>query len=200
MLEDAKLLETTKRDWMSKDHQVLDMLCTKPDLDKEVEWFGKKLTEFLKSHAKIIQITSYSKRWWDKEVAKARAIWAKDKRRLDRNEDLREEFKQAQNRYFRIIKKAKRKCWQKFLQGESQSLARVIDKNHDWTALKYTKPLQFETTPALKDSDGNTVVSIRAKEALVRKSAFPKPPTNVIKPLRLYFGSAHTKVTEEVVA
>lgn len=54
--------------------------------------------------------------------------------------------------------------------------------------------------PALKDSDGNTAVSMRAKEALVRKSAFPKSPTNVIQPLRLSFGSAHTKITEELVA
>lgn len=66
--------------------------------------------------------------------------------------------------------------------------------------LKYTKLLQFETTPALIDSEKNTTVSMRAKKAVVRKSTFPKPSTNVIKPLRLYFGSVHTKVTEKVVA
>ncbi len=41
---------------------------------------------------------------------------------------------------------------------------------------------------------------MKTKKALVRKSAFFKPPINVIKPLRLYFRSAHTKITEEVVA
>ena len=37
--------------------------------------------------------------------------------------------------------------------------------------------------PALKDSDGNTAVSMRAKEALVQKSAFAKPPTITLQPL-----------------
>ncbi len=67
-------------------------------------------------------------------------------------------------------------------------------------ALKYTKPLQFRTTPALKDSDGNTAVSMKAKEALVRRSAFPKPPINLIEPPVIPFRSAHTKITEEAVA
>ena len=110
--------------------------------------FERKLTELLNKHAKITQITSYSKRWWSKEVAEARLTWAKDKRRLGRNEVLKEELKQARNRDFRTIEKAKRECWQKFLEGESQSSSSVMDKNHCWTALKYTKPLQFRTTPA----------------------------------------------------
>ena len=74
-----------------------------------------------------------------------------------------------------------------------------MDKNHCWTALKYTKPLQFRTTPALKDSDGNTAISMRAKEALVRRSAFPKPLTNLVEFSVTPFGSAHTRINEEVV-
>lgn len=34
-------------------------------------------------------------------------MWAKDKRKLGKDEDLKEELKQAQNWYFWIIKKAK---------------------------------------------------------------------------------------------
>lgn len=56
-----------------------------------------------------------------------------------------------------------------------------MDKNHFWTVLKYTKPLQFWTIPALRDSDGNMGVSMKAKEVLLRKSAFPKPPTNLVE-------------------
>ena len=99
LLEDNELLEAMQSDWKryNRDHQLLDLHCTKQELDKEVEWFEKKLTELLNKHAKITQITSYSKRWWNKEVAKARSTWAKDKRRLGRNEDLKEELKQARN-------------------------------------------------------------------------------------------------------
>ncbi len=116
-MEDDKLLQAAQVEWKrsNRDQQPLDLLCTKQDLDKEVEWFEKKLTELLNNHAKITQITSYSKRWWNKEVAEVRSTLAKDKRRFGRNEDLKEEFKQARNRYYRTIKKAKRECWQNFL-------------------------------------------------------------------------------------
>ncbi len=43
-------------------------------------------------------------------------------------------------------------------------------------------------------------VSMKAKEALVRRSAFPKPPPNLFEPLVIPFGLAHTKITEEIVA
>ena len=95
------------------------MLCTKQELDQEVEWFERKLTEFLNNYAKITQITFYFKRWWNKEVAEAQLTWAKDKKRLEKNEDLKEEFKYAQNQYYRTIRKAKREYWQDFLQGKS---------------------------------------------------------------------------------
>lgn len=83
---------------------------------------------------------------------------------------------------------------------ESQSSGLVIDKNHCWTAFKYTKPLQFRTTPALKDSEGHTAVSMKEKEALVRKSAFPKLPTNLAEPPVTFSGMAHIKVTQEIVS
>ena len=97
MLEDDKLRQAAQSEWKksNRDQQPLDLLCTKQELDKEVEWFERKLTELLNNHAKITQITYYSKRWWNKEVAKARSTWAKDKRRLSKNEDLKEEFQQA---------------------------------------------------------------------------------------------------------
>ena len=75
-----------------------------------------------------------------------------------------------------------------------------MDKNYCWTALKYTKPLQFRTTPTLKDSERNTAVSIKAKEALVRRSVFPKPPPSLLDSLVISSGLAHTKVTEQIVA
>ncbi len=75
-----------------------------------------------------------------------------------------------------------------------------MDKNHCWTALNNTKPLQFRTTPALKDSDGNTAVFMKAKEALVRRSAFSKPPPNLVEPPVTPCGLAHANITEETVA
>ena len=42
-------------------------------------------------------------------------------------------------------------------------------------------------------------MSMRAKEALVQRSTFPKPPTNLIESLVTVFGFAHTKISEELV-
>ena len=91
MLGDDSQLKATQSDWkkVNRDHQLLNLLCTKQELDKEVEWFEEKLAELLNKYAKITQITSYSKCWWNKKVAEARSIWAKDKRRLGRDEDLK---------------------------------------------------------------------------------------------------------------
>ena len=55
--------------------------------------------------------------------------------------------------------------------------------NRYWTTFKYTKPLQFKTTSALKDGNRNTATSIKAKEALVRKTAFSLPPISLAKNL-----------------
>ncbi len=112
-------------------------------------------------------------------------------------------MKQAYNRYYRTIRKANRTCWQDFLQGKgskSQNSDVALDKNHCRTLFKYTKPLQFKTTPALKDTEGHAAVSIKAKEALVRKSAFPKLPANLTELPILSSGTAHIKVTPEAVS
>lgn len=53
---------------------------------------------------------------------------------------------------------------------------------------------------ALKDSDRNTAVSMKAKKALVRRSAFPKLQPNSIEPLVSSYGLLYIKVIEEVVA
>ncbi len=63
LLEDKEVLQAAKDEWIktTEDHAHLDPLCTKEDLDQEVQWFEKKLTELLNNHAKITRITAYSK-------------------------------------------------------------------------------------------------------------------------------------------
>ncbi len=56
----------------------------------------------------MTQITAYSKRWWNHDLAEVRKTWARDKKRLSRDQDLKEELKQARNKYYRSIRKAKR--------------------------------------------------------------------------------------------
>ena len=171
----------------------LSFSSTKKYLDKEVEWFESKLVKLLNNHAKITRITAYSKRWRNEEVAEARKIWAKNKKKLSGKEDLKEELRQAQYSYYQAIREAKRLCWQKFLQRRGQ-------QSHCWTALKYTKPLQFKATPALTDANRYTATFMKGKKALVCKSAFPKPSNNPrLNPTTLP-GITHMKVFQDMVS
>ena len=54
--------------------------------------------------------------------------------------------------------------------------------------------------PTLRDADGCSATSMTAKEALVRKSAFPKPPQNLKDEPVVVSGIAHMEVTQSIVA
>ena len=84
------------------------------DLDDEVEWFEAKLSQLLDRHAKITRVGSYSKRWWNKEVAEARRVWAQDKKKYRGNVSFKEELRQARNAYYHTIHKVKREYWPNF--------------------------------------------------------------------------------------
>lgn len=65
--------------------------------------------------------------------------------------------------------------------------------------LKSTKPLQFQIMHAFKDSDGNTIIFIKAKKALIQRSVFLKPPTNIIETPLICFRLVYTMINNEVV-
>lgn len=101
---------------------------------------------------------------------------------LAEDDSQMQEFRQARNLYYRTIRNAKRLSWQNFLQGkEKDSLQQngTLDQNRCWTTLTYTKPRQLKITPVFKDLKGNIATFIKAKEDLVRKLAFPKPPISL---------------------
>ncbi len=110
-----------------------------------------------------MRVTSYSKRWWNKEVAQACKEWAKEKRLWGQITPNREKLKQARNAFYRFVRKAKRECWQNFLEGtEEPNTAQVQreDKNRCWIALKYTKPKSNSTTLAFIGPNNEIAVTM----------------------------------------
>lgn len=95
LLQHNELLKAMQNDQKryNRDHSFLNFHQRRQEQDKNVEWFKKKLTKLLNKYAKIMQITSYSKQWQNKKVVKARLTWAKEKKSLGRNKDLKEELK-----------------------------------------------------------------------------------------------------------
>ena len=167
-----------------------------------MDWIEKNLAEVLDSHAKILRVTSFSKQWWNEEVAGARKTWAKAKRKWGTITPDTFKLKQARNLFYRVIRKAKRQCWQNFLQGKeinSDTVVKKSIKDRCWTALRYTQPRQHQTTPALKGPNDEVAITMHAKEALVRAHAFPKPPIFPGREIRPAQGLAHTWITLEVV-
>lgn len=48
--------------------------CNRSTLDLEVEWIKDTLTDLLNKYSKIMRVTPYSKRWWNKDVAQVHKI------------------------------------------------------------------------------------------------------------------------------
>ncbi len=117
----------------SSNRPYISLASSKHQLEDEVEWFESSLSELLDRHAKILYVTPFSKRWWNDEVADGRKVWAIAKKTYGRDLRYADELKQARNTYYRIIRKAKRECWQKFLQGWDTAEG-SHDKNRCWTA------------------------------------------------------------------
>ena len=161
------------------------------------------LADTLTKYIKIIRITPFSKRWWNGEVKQARKTLSAAKRRWkgyirDGNQRLRE----ARNQYYRVIRKAKRQCWQFFLQGDAEVIFDGIqqeDTDRCWTALRFINPRTQATISALERSDETTATIMEDKEALIRATAFPKPPQSAPRARRIGRGVAHQSITAEVI-
>ena len=123
LLENEVALQVAKEEWEkeSSNHPHLSLVSSQKDLDSQVLWFETRLSSWLDKYAKITRITSFSKRWWNDEVAEARKTWAREKRRLNNSFGTTKQLKKARNTYYHVIRKAKRECWQSFLQGEKDN-------------------------------------------------------------------------------
>ena len=116
--QDPETLEKAKEEYLSRAiyRPLIDYNSQKEDLEYEAAWLEETLTKTLDKHAKPIRITAYSKRWWNSEVKEARFHYAKARRAYKLNGN-KKEIKQTRNSFYKILRKAKRICWQKFLQG-----------------------------------------------------------------------------------
>ncbi len=205
LIEDKDKFSKAQKEWVSQSQErpILKNSCNCFALDQEVKWIEDTLTNILNAYSKIMRVTCYSKRWWNEEVAKARKIWAKEKKVWGQVTPNREKLKQARNAFYHIVRKAKRECWQDFLEGkEERSVGAQIrpeDINRCWTALKYTKPKSNSTTPALIGPNNEVAVTMQDKEALVRAHAFPAPPIFFGTEYKPKQGTAHLAVTKNSV-
>ena len=206
LIENKDQFSKARKEWVtqSQERPILDNACDRFALDQEVGWIENTLTDLLNKYSKIMRVTSHSKRWWNKEVAQACKVWAKEKKIWGQITPNREKSKQARNAFYRIVRKAKRECWQNFLEGEEKTVdpaqIRPEDKNRCWIALKYTKPKSNSTTPALVGQNNEIAVTMQDKKALVRALAFFPPPVFNGTEYKPRQGTGHSLVTKDSVS
>jgi hypothetical protein len=83
-----------------------------------------------------------AKWWWTKELKEDRDILPEVRRTIPPSSDR---FKQARNRCLRVIRKAKRECWERFLQAS--------DPGQVWKAIN-KKPESCAMSPNLTSTPG----------------------------------------------
>lgn len=105
LIQSQKKLQSACTDWLSrsKAQSLVGTRSCQKDLDEEVYWLEKNLAEVLNTHAKILRVTSFPKRWWNEKVTGARKIRAKAKKKWGTITPDRAKFKEARNLFYRIV-------------------------------------------------------------------------------------------------
>ena len=107
-----------RENWTQLSLATPPILETVDDLDREAEWLQQALTNILDSCAKPLFITTYSKRWWNNDVKKARRTFTGAHHRWQQGLINFSQYKEARNSFYATIRREKRRTWEKFLEGE----------------------------------------------------------------------------------
>lgn len=84
LIDDKDQFQKAHQEWnmQSQRRPILQRSCSCAELDQEVAWMETTLTTILDTYSKVMRVTSYSKRCWNREVEEARKIWAKGKKEM----------------------------------------------------------------------------------------------------------------------
>jgi hypothetical protein len=151
------------------------------DLEFEACWIQDSVRRVLDRHAPGRPPCARSKRWWTEDIKQERRFYGRARRDYKDDRISFEDYRRARNNYYRLIRKAKRLAWERFLDGafpadEESKLA--SDPERCWTALKYTKAQIPSYTPAIKvgGADGQpdrAAATAKEKEEVFIAQAFP---------------------------
>jgi hypothetical protein len=106
-------------------------------------------------------------RWWTKELEEDRDIQAEARRTTPPSSD---QLKQARNRWLRVIRKAKRECWERFLQAS--------DPGQVWKAIN-AKPQSCAMPPTLTSTSGEPYRTLEETMEAIGNISFPPKPADI---------------------
>lgn len=192
-------LEEAKGDWQTRaqSRPYLGDSCSSEDLAGEAIWIQEAPTAVLNQHAKQLQVTLLSKRWWGTDIKEARRTYSQARQAWQGHEISITELREVRNNYYQAIRRAKCTCWETFLEGAMDQPG-LGDTARCWRALDYTKPRTMAMTPTLRGPQGQLVSSIKEKETLICETAFPQAPGDS-QQAEIPQGSWHGQINEEIV-
>jgi len=138
---------------------VLDDTSSAEQVEEAAVALQEAMVGALNSHARRKRWCSRSKPWWTEDLAGLRKELGRERRRpagIGRARDARRNL-------WRAIRKAKKECWNRFLQEAKGGEV--------WVAASYTAPRLDRTGQALADEDGNIAESQDEREAAILKTS-----------------------------
>ncbi|KAE8550137.1 hypothetical protein EYB25_008668 [Talaromyces marneffei] len=201
LTEDKKALEaaiSTLGELMSAQPSLTDD-CSLRDVEREAKWIEQSLTDVLRQYAKPIRLCARSKRWWGPHTIEAQRLYSKARKAYHAGELSEDSHREARKTYYATIRRAKRECWEAFLQGTDKGV--LTEQKRCWAALRYTKPNTNGTRQALIDPVSKRVIAAKfsEKEILFREQAFPQGPESGAEIELPEPGDAHKLANETAV-
>lgn len=206
LLADPEALEKATKAWQNLAHTrpPLDDTCTEEDIGAEALWVQNSLTGLLNKYTKPLRVTARSKRWWGTDVKEARHQFAHTRRAWAGGQIGDEALRESRNHFYKVIRQAKRECWERYLTGPETEGTTGKDQfspeesKRCWGALRYTTPRTSGTTPVLRGPQGQLATTLIEKEAMIRATAFPDAPDGGLgQPIPQ--GIMHQSITEQRV-
>lgn len=168
--EEETRAQVAERMWRERMGQLppLDDSSTAEDIDREAQGIRKGLVEVLDRYARKLRITARSKRWWSDTIRERRKSLGQAINRLRRGHGAGQ-VKEARRALKREIHRAKRECWDRYLQ-EAQG-------SDVWNVVKYTQD-QRTATSTMGTIRHGTVKSTSADEKREMMASIACPPQN----------------------
>ena len=167
---------------------ILTDKSTREEATTAAEALRVAMTVTLDEHGRKKRWCSRSKPWWNADLKELRKDLGRARRKwrvagISRVKAARRKLRQA-------IRKAKRDCWNRFLQEADHG-------NKVWTAVRYTAPRIDKTGQALEREDGTIAEGRRDREQVILQAHFPQGPLGDFQPAE--GGQAYKRVDLHLV-
>ena len=155
---------------ISRQPEVLDT----EGIDAAVEELVQGILQAIQASTPLLRIIKFSVMGYNEECKEAqsrcrRLRWTAQR---EGTEEAHKAYTRARNYKGRIIKKAKRKGWQSFVEEAAQTPEGL------WKLAKWSRGLRGiqAVMPPIKDSQGVLQTSSEEKVQILQEAFFPKPP------------------------